>query len=116
MTTEQEITATVDRVLAPWIEAERSLTKRGLGPYSGQFRHFLEWADYYRLSPWAGGHVVAGYLLELAADGAPLAVLMRALDGIDFFYRLCRQYLNPEPLDAVLALVASQMSPDRTLN
>jgi hypothetical protein len=116
MTREMEIAQSVNAVLAPWIEAEREQVKRHLEPFSEEFCAFAEWAEDYGVSPWAGGHVVAGYLLELAADGAPLAVLMRALDGIDFFYRLCRQYLNPEPLDAVLALVASQMSPDRTLN
>jgi len=102
--------------LGPWIEAEREQDRKQSESYREGICAFAEWCDYYGVSLAAGGHIVAGYLLELGADGAPLPVLIRVAAAVDFLYRRTRRFLEREPIDAALALMAAQMSVDRTLN
>jgi hypothetical protein len=119
LTSEQEITATVNRILADWIAVEHQRawpTPAELEFYREAYRDFAQWAESYGLRLPVSGHAVAGYLLELASDGVPAADLARMADAIAFYYSLNRTYLDGEPISAALALVAAQMSPDRTLN
>lgn len=119
LTSEQEITATVNRILADWIEVEHRKAwpePAELEFYREAYRHFAEWAESYGLRLPATGHAVAAYLLELAADGVPVTDLARLADAIAFHYSLDRAYLDPEPINAAIALLAAQTSPSRTLN
>jgi len=119
MTAEQEVEATVNRILADWITVEHAKTwpePAELEFCREAYRDFAEWAESYGLRVPASANIVAGYLLELAADGVPVADLAHVADAIAFHYSLNRAYLAPEPISAALALVASQMAPDRVLN
>jgi hypothetical protein len=116
MTPEKAIESSVLSVLKPWIAAESARTCRHLKAFGEEYAHFLSWANYYGLNPSAGGHIVAGYLLELAADGVSLAELNYAAEAISFFYHLQQQYLDQEPITAAIALVAAQTAPNRVLN
>jgi hypothetical protein len=84
--------------------------------YRECYSDFAAWARSYRLRLSSGGIIVAGYLLELAAEGATLSELQTVADGIAYHYSLRRQYLDPAPIDAALALIEAQSSPNRTLH
>ena len=116
---EREIAATVDAILSDWIVAEH----RNRWPSKAQQRAFLEsyrpfaaWIRLHGLTLPVSGHVVAAYLLKMAANGAALSDLELAANAIAFHYSLARAYLDPEPINAAFALLASQTSADRTLH
>ena len=104
------------RYWRPWIAVESERTRRHLKAFGEEFARFLSWAHYYGLNPSAGGHIVAAYLLEIAADGTSLAELNRAAEAISYFYHLRQQYLDHGPISAAFALVAAQTASNRTLN
>jgi hypothetical protein len=117
MRAEEEIEQTVDRVLGDWIAAEQTRTRAQIRPsYSEEWEIFAAWARHYDVSMFAGGRIVAAFLLERAAGGAQLDDLADAATAVDFYYNWHRAYLDPEPIGAALALIAAQTSPDRTLN
>jgi hypothetical protein len=80
------------------------------------FRRFLDWAAFMGLQMPADGGDVAGYLLELLADGASLPMIKRAAKAIQGAYVERRCYLDPRPIEAALAIAATQLSPNRVLN
>jgi hypothetical protein len=86
-------------------------------PRQGEtFRRFLDWATFMGLPMPAAGEHVAGYLLEMMADGAPPSTIKRAAKAIRAGYVEQRCYLDPRPIDAALAIVDAQTSKDRVLN
>src|SRR5262245_46459099 len=117
MTAAREIEQAVNQIAGSWITAEadqaRSLGKR----YAADIEHFQDWVACYGLELPVSGQIVAGYLLELGADGAALSGLTRAASAIAFWYdAILHTYLDLRPARAVLALIEAQTRPDRPLN
>jgi hypothetical protein len=80
------------------------------------FRRFLDWTIFMGLPVPPAAEDVAGYLLELLADGASLPMIKRAGKAIQGAYVERRCYLDPRPIEAALAIAATQLSPNRVLN
>jgi hypothetical protein len=119
MCCEAELVATFNRILGDWLSVEQENRKPSpdvLQVYRECYSDFTEWARDYRLRLSSGGIIVAGYLLELAAEGTTLAQLHTVADGIAYHYSLKRQYLDHAPINAALALIEAQSSPSRTLH
>jgi hypothetical protein len=116
MTPEQQIASSVNAVLAPFLAIERERSRRQHSLHGARFSEFAGWCKLYGVDPLAGADILAGFLLEAAANGAPVPELTEWATAVDWFYRLRGAYLDPEPINAALALVAEQMSPHRTLN
>jgi hypothetical protein len=114
-----ELVATFNRILGDWLAIEQENRKPNpneLRTYRKVNADFTKWTKAYGLRLSSGGIIVAGYLLELGAEGATLAELRTVADGIAYHYSLQRQYLDPAPIDAALALIEAQSSPNRPLH
>jgi hypothetical protein len=115
--TEMEIAETVDQVVGDWISTEMARSQREYRRYVNEIDRFKAWLHSYGLTLPVSGRVVAGYLLELAADGASLPELRRAANAIRFYHDVTlHAYLDSRPIRAVLTLAAAQTSPNRVLN
>jgi hypothetical protein len=75
---------------------------------------FTDWCNFYGVRPPASALAVAGFLLEMVADGASLEDVKAAAAAIQYMYRSQRTYLDPGTIDAALALAQAQLGP-RTL-
>src|SRR5262245_27004614 len=117
MTAAQEIAEAVDEIAGNWIAAEIKQNHALMKIYENEIERFGGWARSYGLKLPVNGRVAAGYLLELAAEGASLPDVTRAAHAIAFLYdSILRRYLDPQPIRAVLALTAAQMRSNRVLN
>jgi hypothetical protein len=110
---EREIIATVDAILSPWIAHPNPVEQRALLKH---YDRFAEWVASHGLRLPVSGHVVAAYLLRLAANGAALPTIKHAAEGIAFGYSVHRAYLDHGPVRAALVLLEAQTSPNRVLN
>src|SRR5262245_9912436 len=118
MTAEQELSNLVDTILSDRLQAEYARSwpsPKLLSRYRQECARFTDWMDEFGVSS-VTGHIVAGYVLERASDGAPLSDLALTADAIAFWCGLNRAYLDPQPIKAALALVAAQIGPHRVLN
>jgi hypothetical protein len=103
----------LSELLRDWIEAR---TVRNPRQSEAAFRRFFDWAAFMGLPKPADGEDVASYLLGLMADGVSPSMIKRAARAIRTGYVERRCYLDPRPIDAALAIVDAQTSPNRTLN
>src|SRR5216117_1903115 len=89
MSCEAELVTTFNRILGDWLAVEQENRKPSpdaLQVYRECYSDFAAWARGYRLRLSSGGIIVAGYLLELAAEGATLTKLHTVADGIAYHY------------------------------
>jgi hypothetical protein len=114
---EEQITSSVDEIAGSWIAAELQQDQARRERYGAQIERFKEWASACGLELPVSGHIVAGYLLEMAASGETLPALAEAAKAIVFAYEVeLMAYLNRQPIHAVLSLIAAQTSANRVLN
>jgi hypothetical protein len=108
-TCERELTKSINRYLGGWIKAEIDKNARHEA-HREIVCDYLDWADFYGVRPTGGGHIVAGYLLELAANGVPHHEIKKTAAVIS------RAFLDLAPVAAALALARAQTDPNRVLN
>src|SRR5262245_21360962 len=116
MKAEQEIIETVDEIAGDWIAREIEQSKPLLKRHAAAMDDFAQWVHSYGLTLPVSGRVAAGYLLELAAEGASLPDLTRAANAVAFCFDRMRTYLDIRPIRAVLALARAQTRPNRVLH
>ena len=114
--TKQELSHNVDAILREWLEAERAQVRNQAAAHRETFARFCDWMKFYGMRWPVSGHIVAGYLLEIMADGAPLDEIKRAATAVAFHCAHQREYLDLVPVKAALALAAAQLDPNRVLN
>src|SRR5262245_26123604 len=103
-----EINQTVEEIAGDWIAREIARSKPLIKRHAAGMDDFAQWVHSYGLTLPVSGRVAAGYLLELAADGASLPDLTRAANAVAFYYDRMRTYLDLRPMRAVLALAEAQ--------
>ena len=74
--------ADVTSILKSWVEATTVPSQK----QRDEFAMLVDWARFYGLKMPVSGEQVAMYLLEMLADGAPLAELKRARNAISACY------------------------------
>ena len=116
---ERKMTATVRHVLTDWVAAERRRSTPSSGDirfFGSTYQRFTDWLTKHRIAQPASGYAVAAFLLELADRGDSVQELARVADGIAFHYALDRLFLDVGPVNALLAFLAAEVSPSRTLH
>jgi hypothetical protein len=76
---------------------------------------FADWVIFNGMVMPVSGMVAAAYLLELAADNAPLEAVRLAADAIRQYYAQHHAYIDDEAIRAAIALAEAQLAPGRLL-
>jgi hypothetical protein len=78
--------------------------------------HFVDWCLFYQLAPPVTGTAVAGFLLEMVAQGEPIDDIRLTARVIKRYYRDHRVFLDELPIDRALEVASAQFDPTRVLN
>ena len=79
-------------------------------------RHFMDWCAFEAVPMPATGEDVAAYLLDMMADGVPLAMLERAAAAIAEAYQERQTFLDLRPIQAALEIAEAQLDEGRVIN